>query len=68
MTGRDFLGVKGFYSNVRGIANLFPMQDSIESGSHEIVAYGYCLSIGKSPRIPALSRVDNANALWSVIS
>jgi hypothetical protein len=35
------LGVKNFYGNIWGIANLFPMQDPIASGSHEIVASGY---------------------------
>jgi hypothetical protein len=43
----DFLRVKGFYSNIWGTANLFPMQDPIESGSHEIVAYGYAYRSAK---------------------
>lgn len=64
---RDFLGGKGFHSNVWGTANLFPMQDPIESGSHEVVVMPI-ESIGKTPRISALSRVDDANALRSVVS
>jgi len=43
----DLLRVKGSYSNICGTANLFPMQDPIESGSHEIVAYGYAYRSAK---------------------